>query len=74
MKSKLRKCPFCGSKHDNWRTWFSDISKDGPRVCLYHYCESDPEVLGTVITVYGATEEECVKRWNGNGKKHTSNE
>lgn len=75
MVKGLRKCPFCGSKHDRFGTFISNIKTDNPRnaVALYHYCNPDPTELGTVITVYGATEQECIKRWN-NDKKHTSNE
>lgn len=74
MKEKLRKCPFCGSDHTDHWTWFSE-HRDQPvhpnmAVSIMHYCYPNSDGVHTTISVYGATKEECVKRWNGRGKKH----
>lgn len=66
---KMRKCPFCGSDHSNHWTWFGGHDD---LVMLMHYCHPNeqPE-LRTTITVYGASMDECVERWNG--EEHTAN-
>lgn len=67
---KLRLCPFCGSDHtDDW-TWISKVESHN-QYMLIHYCRSDPTGYDRVITVYGPTLEECIERWNSDGK-HTA--
>ena len=68
---KLRKCPFCGSDHSDEWTWFGCVED---RFMLQHFCHpNDQPGLHTTITVYGATKDECVERWNGDVEEHTAN-
>ena len=67
LLKELRPCPFCQSDHtDDW-TW---ISKVDDQYMLLHYCKVQDK-YNRVITVYGATPEECVERWNADGKEHS---
>ena len=64
----MKPCPFCGEidKHP----LITNLKKQNTYV-YSHFC-SCPE-LKVVITVYGDTESEVVRRWNGraeDGKEH----
>lgn len=69
---KLKPCPFCQSDHTNDWTWISQVDD---QFLLLHYCTEQDKYnrkYNRVITVYGATPEECVERWNADGKEQTS--
>ena len=69
---KMRKCPFCGSDHSDHWTFFGYPSSG--EVMLEHFCHPNNQPgLHTTICVYGATEDECVERWNGDVQEHTAN-
>lgn len=62
----MRNCPFCneeiqvdhplyGIKHNDERDTYS----------LHHFCHPLSEELEVCVSVYGKTEEEVIKRWNG---------
>lgn len=69
LNEHLRVCPFCKSDHtDDW-TWISHLP-DG-RYILCHYCKPEPEGYDRVVTVYGDSEDECIERWNADGKEHS---
>lgn len=71
LLKKLRLCPFCQSDHADGWTWFSDEPNCNNQYHLIHYCRREPKKYDRVISVYGATPEECVERWNADGKEHT---
>lgn len=67
LLKKLRPCPFCQSDHTDEWTWISLVED---QYLLLHYCK-EQDNYKRVITVYGSTPEECVERWNADGKEHT---
>lgn len=70
LLKKLRPCPFCNSEHTDHWTWISKL-EDDKRYMLNHYCKPEPTGYDRVISIYGDSPEECVERWNADGKEHT---
>ena len=69
--NQLRPCPFCQSDHTDHWTFISKL-KHEDIYSLIHYCKPEPKGYDRVISVYGATLEECVERWNADGKEQKS--
>ena len=69
LNEHLRVCPFCKSDHTDGWTWVSHL-EDG-RYILCHYCHPDGIGLHTTVSVYGDSEDECIERWNADGKEHS---
>ena len=67
LLKKLRRCPFCQSDHTNGWTWISQVDD---QFLLLHYCTVSDK-YNRVITTYGDSPEDCVERWNADGKEHT---
>ena len=53
------------------KKWISEAKYDGQHI-LFHYCRQKPEKYVCVVSVYGDTPEECVERWNADGKEHSA--
>ena len=66
LKDKLRPCPFCGSTHEDGWTWIDEL-KEGCFV-ISHYCYPEPNKVNNAISIYGNSAEQCIERWNANGK------
>lgn len=66
LNEHLRVCPFCKSDHTDEWTWIVHL-EDG-RYSLCHYCHPDVVGLHTTVSVYGDSEDECIERWNADGK------
>lgn len=70
LEELLRPCPFCNSNHEDRWAWITRL-KDA-RYVLSHYCYPNPDEVVNTITVYGDSPEQCIERWNANGKKHST--
>lgn len=68
LLKKLRPCPFCQSDHTDGWTLLDEVLG---RYMLTHYCRA-ADTYTRVVTVYAATPEECIERWNADGKEQTS--
>jgi hypothetical protein len=71
LLKELRPCPFCKSDHTDGWTWIDKLKHDD-RCILLHYCRPEPTEYDRVISVYGSSLEECVERWNADGKEQKS--
>ena len=67
----MRKCPFCGAEIEVAYPYLGELRNGG--MVFYHYCKFEEE-LGTVITIYGKTEEEIIAKLTGEyyAKEQTS--
>ena len=61
--AKLKSCPFCRE-----RPRIGEITRtagiNGNKWSLMHFCHISERPLDIVTTVYGATKDEVIARWN----------
>lgn len=70
---KMKPCPFCGAKAEARYPFLGPIH-NGKTFVFDHHCAQD-NGLTICIQVYGKTEDEVIKRWNGrceDGKKYSA--
>lgn len=68
----MRNCPLCGDSVKTWEIFFiSGLDK----FALNHACHhnADPDHTG-FVSVYGATKQEVIDRWNGECIEEQTNE
>ena len=60
----MRNCPFCGEKV---KMGFPNIAYLEERKiwALDHFCHISSLQLDAAISIYGATKEEVIQKWNG---------
>lgn len=67
----MRKCPFCGAEV---KSTYPDLSYIFGRDLwnFSHHCSKNNPGLSVVVSVYGSTVEEVLRRWNGHDENQES--